>query len=180
MLKAEECVLVFVDVQGKLAQTVIEPAELEQSLATLISGVALFDIPILWVEQLPEKLGSTSDILQQQLSPLCSPIAKSTFSAMDCEQFATQLSALKRQHVLLVGIETHICVYQTHRGLIDAGYHVHVVADGVSSRTAANKQLGLTMMQQSGAQLTNVESLLFELQQCASGERFKALLKLIK
>ncbi|WP_394205258.1 isochorismatase family protein [Shewanella waksmanii] len=180
MLTEQECALVFVDVQGKLAQTIAQPAELEQNLSSLLSGIALFDIPVLWVEQLPEKLGHTSDVLRSQLQKTTNVIAKSTFSAMHCQQFKQQLASLNRQKIILVGIETHICVYQTHRSLVAAGYEVHVVADCVSSRTESNKQLGLTMMQQSGAQLTNVESLLFELQQQATGERFKALLKLIK
>jgi hypothetical protein len=54
------------------------------------------------------------------------------------------------------------------------------VADAMSSRTTDNKVLGIQMMLNLGAQLTNVESLLFELQHQAEGDRFKALLKLIK
>lgn len=82
--------------------------------------------------------------------------------------------------MLLAGIETHICVYQTCRDLLDNEYEVHLVTDAVSSRTEANKRLGCEMMTQHGALLTNCESLLFELQAEASGDRFRALLKLIK
>jgi len=81
--------------------------------------------------------------------------------------------------VLLAGIETHVCVYQTCRDLLDQHYSVHVVADAVSSRSVDNKQLGIQMMTAKGATLTNVE-LLFELQHDAQGDRFKALIKLIK
>lgn len=85
-----------------------------------------------------------------------------------------------RKQVLLAGIETHVCVYQTCGDLIEQGFDVHLIADAVSSRSESNKHLGIEMMKQQGARLNNSESLLFELQHQAEGERFKALLKLIK
>ncbi|MBP7664417.1 MAG: isochorismatase family protein, partial [Shewanella sp.] len=97
-----------------------------------------------------------------------------------CDAFAKALTKTNRKHVILAGIETHVCVYQTCCDLIEQQYSVHLVADCVSSRSAENKQLGIQMMTARGALLTNVESLLFELQHQAQGERFRALLKLIK
>ncbi|QYJ78384.1 hydrolase [Shewanella acanthi] len=180
MLKPEECVLVIVDVQGKLAQIMDNTEGLHRQLQTLIQGAQLFEIPILWLEQLPEKLGATSPVLQNLLLQSTQPIAKHHFSGWPCLEFATALKTSTRPQVLLAGIETHVCVYQTCRDLLDQGYGVHVIADGVSSRSNDNKQLGLQMMLSHGAKLNNVESLLFELQHEAQGERFKALLKLIK
>jgi len=80
MLKPEECVLVIVDVQGKLAQIMDNTAKLHQQLSTLIQGAQLFEIPILWLEQLPEKLGSTTEELKTLLERSSSPIAKQHFS----------------------------------------------------------------------------------------------------
>lgn len=180
MLKPEECVLVIVDVQGKLAQIMDNTAKLHQQLGMLIQGAQLFDIPILWLEQLPDKLGQTTAELKNLLELSCSPIAKHHFSGWYCEEFANALNQTKRKQILLAGIETHVCVYQTCRDLLDQGYSVHLVADAVSSRSTDNKQLGIKMMVTKGANLTNVESLLFELQHQALGDRFKALIKLIK
>lgn len=179
-LTADTSVLVIVDVQGKLAQIMDGADALQQALATLIQGAQLFDIPILWLEQLPDKLGPTSPALQLLLSKNASPIAKQHFSGWRCNAFRAQLTQLNRPNVILAGIETHVCVYQTCNDLLAEQYHVHLVADAVSSRAQANKQLGIQMMTSRGAQLTNVESLLFELQHEAQGERFRALLKLIK
>ncbi|GIU21991.1 isochorismatase family protein [Shewanella schlegeliana] len=180
MLKPEECVLVVVDVQGQLARVVQQSERLHQKLEVLIKGVQLFDIPILWLEQLPEKLGPTSDNLAQALVSSCHPISKQHFSAWQASDFRSKLNALPQKQIILVGIETHICVYQTCIELLENGYKTHLVVDATSSREEANKLCGIQMMQASGAQQTNVESLLFELQQQAMGERFKALLKLIK
>ncbi|MFB2681544.1 hydrolase [Shewanella mangrovisoli] len=180
MLKPEECVLVIVDVQGKLAQIMDNSAKLHQQLSTLIQGAQLFEIPILWLEQLPAKLGSTTEELKTLLERTGSPIAKQHFSGWYCDELANALTQTRRKQVLLAGIETHVCVYQTCRDLLDQHYSVHLVADAVSSRSVDNKQLGIQMMTAKGATLTNVESLLFELQHEAQGDRFKALIKLIK
>ncbi|MGI2257960.1 hydrolase [Shewanella sp. GXUN23E] len=180
MLVADECILVIVDVQGKLAQVVSETESLHQQLNILIQGAQLFDIPILWLEQLPDKLGHTSASLGELLSLSTQPIAKAHFSGWQAEEFRRQLIQSGRNQVILAGIETHICVYQTCRDLLEQGYQVSLMCDAVSSRTQANKQLGIEMMRDFGARLHNVESLLFELQHEAQGDRFKALLKLIK
>ncbi|MCG9695787.1 hydrolase [Shewanella sp. Isolate11] len=180
MLKAEQCVLVLVDVQGKLAQVVHQSDVLIEKLATLITAAELFEIPILWLEQLPDKLGTTTPRLQELLSPKQQPITKAHFSAWQAEDFRESLIKHDRKQILITGIETHICVYQTCRDLLDNDFCVHIVSDGVSSRTLENKQLGIDMMTQYGALLTNCESLLFELQHQAQGERFKQLLKMIK
>ncbi len=180
MLKAEDSVLILIDVQGKLAQIVHQSDQLIETLATLIQAAELFDIPILWVEQLPDKLGSTTPKLAELLQSKCQVITKSHFSAWQAEQFRDALNSSGRKQLLITGIETHICVYQTCRDLLEQDFNVHVVVDGVSSRTLENKQLGVEMMTQYGAKLTNCESLLFELQQQAQEERFKQLLKMIK
>ncbi|MCZ4336018.1 hydrolase [Shewanella colwelliana] len=180
MLNPQESVLIIVDVQGKLAKMMRNAQALENNISTLIEAATLFNIPILWLEQLPDKLGATSDKLREQLAVAHQPIAKSHFSAWHAPEFRAALTATARNNVLLAGIETHICVYQTCRDLLSNQYQVHVIADAVSSRTAENRSLGIEMMLQHGALLNNTESLLFELQQEAKGERFKALLKLIK
>ncbi len=180
MLKPEECVLVIVDVQGKLAQIMDNTEALHRQLQTLIQGAQLFDIPILWLEQLPEKLGATSIELKSLLEKTCSPIAKAHFSGWGCDEFVHALRQTGCRQVLLAGIETHVCVYQTCSELLEQDYSVHLIADAISSRNVENKQLGLQMMVAKGAQLSNVESLLFELQHIAQGDRFKALIKLIK
>jgi nicotinamidase-related amidase len=82
--------------------------------------------------------------------------------------------------VLIAGIETHICVYQTAAGLVDMGVEVQVVADAVASRRPENKALGLQKMRDVGAGLTSVETALFELLQVADGDKFKNVLRIVK
>jgi len=81
---------------------------------------------------------------------------------------------------LLVGIEAHVCIYQTAVDLLGRGYHVEVVTDAVSSRSAENRQIGLEKIRDAGAAWTSVETALFELLKVAEGPKFKAILNLVR
>lgn len=179
MLKIENTTLVVVDVQGKLAQLMHEKENLFLNLQRIVQGALLLEIPVLWNEQYPEGLGPTvsqvADLLKEQ-----KPFVKKVFSCCGNEGFSTQLANSGRKQVLLVGIETHVCVYQTAQDLVAEGYEVQVVVDAVSSRTEENKEIGLERMREIGAGLTSVETALFELLRTAEHARFREISKLVK
>lgn len=179
MLKKEEAVLVLIDIQGKLAQIVDESDFVVNNIATVVQGAKLLELPILWLEQYPKGLGPTDERIAKHLTDE-KPIEKITFSAYDTEEFVQALEQTGRKKVLLAGIETHICVYQTAAQLLKNGYEVEVLADCVSSRTAGNREVGIQKMLQLGANITSVEMALFEMQQIAKGDTFKAISKLVK
>jgi len=179
MLKKINAVLLLVDVQGKLARLMHEKERLFDNLQKLIKGIQVLGIPVLWVEQNPAGLGPTIPEVADMLSDV-KPIAKMSFSSCRNDSFLQALKTLDRHQVLVAGIETHICVYQTAADLVDMGYEVQVVTDAVSSRTAENKAVGLQKIKDAGAGWTSVETALFELLEVAEGEAFKALLKIVK
>jgi nicotinamidase-related amidase len=170
---------VIIDVQGKLAHMMHNKEELFKNVQIMIQGAKALDVPVVWVEQYPAGLGPTIPEIARYLSGLL-PIEKITFNSCMNDNFVNALTSLKRRQVLIVGIETHICVYQTVMGLLSAEYDVHVIADAVSSRTTDNKQIGLEKMKGGGAQLTSTETALFELARIAEGPEFKEILKLVK
>lgn len=179
MLKKENTVFVLVDVQGKLAKIVQDSEKMIANLKSLIQGLQILEVPIVWLEQYPEGLGPTNEELAVHLTGM-EPIRKITFSACKNPDFIEAIEKTGRKHVLIAGIETHICVYQTATGLADLGYDVEVVADAVSSRTTLNKEIGLEKMRSAGIQWTSVEMALYELMETAEGEQFKRILKLLK
>ncbi|MFA7257317.1 MAG: isochorismatase family protein, partial [Kiritimatiellales bacterium] len=87
---------------------------------------------------------------------------------------------LERNQVILCGIETHVCVYQTAMHLLESGYEVQIVTDAVSSRDPANKALALRRMEAEGVKLTGAEMLLFELLGDAKAPQFKSILQIVK
>lgn len=179
MLNRDHTALVLIDIQGKLASLMHEREALYCQLQILVKGAQVLRLPILWLEQYPQGLGPTipevADLLSGQR-----PLTKTCFSACGLRAFQAQLRQSGRRQILLAGIESHICVYQTARDLLDSGYQVEVVADAVSSRTAENKALGLQKMASAGAQITAVEMCLFELLQAAGTAEFKQIAALVK
>lgn len=175
----EQTVFVLVDVQGKLSEIVYESGEMLTNLTKLIQGLQVLGIPVLWLEQYPDGLGPTNEKIACLLEEN-EPIPKMTFSAFKTDAFKERLQSLNRQQVLIAGIETHICVYQTAADLQLNGYDVQVVKDAVSSRTNENKEVGLRKMAAFGVQVTSVEMALYELMERADDPAFKQLLKIIK
>lgn len=179
MLDAAKAILVIVDVQGKLAQLMHDRESLFANLQRMATGAKTLGIPILWNEQNPLGLGATIPELAEILTGQ-QPLVKNTFSCCGNPAFAEKIKASGRRQVLLVGIETHVCVYQTAQDLLGQGFQVEVVADAVSSRTEANRRLGLERMKALGAGITSTEMALFELLRVAEGDKFKAILKSVK
>lgn len=179
MLDRHTTALVVIDVQGKLARSMHGKDELLDQLRRLIGGAAALELPILCTEQVPKALGPTLAEIQDVM-PDVIPIPKTSFSCCGSTEFNQALERLGRRQVLLAGIETHVCVYQTAAELTEAGFEVEIVADAVSSRTEANKQIGLQKCRDAGAHLTSVETALFEVQRTAEGDRFKTIIGLVK
>jgi len=179
MLESKTTILVIIDVQGKLAQIMHDREDLVKNLQILINGAKLLEIPIIWMEQLPDKLGPAIPEIQELL-PDIEPIVKDVFSCARNEEFNGRLQELHGHDIILAGIESHVCVYQTSMDLLGQDFTVHVAADAVSSRTDSNKQLGLERMLLEGVVQTSVEMVLFELQGVATGDRFRKLAKLVK
>lgn len=179
MLNPIEAVLVMVDFQGRLAE-IVDRAELVRPNAMrLIQGCQAVDMPILATLQAPEKLGPAIPEVEEALAGEVF-IAKSAFSAVREPAFLAVLQKTGREQVLLAGIEAHVCVLQTGLDLLDAGFAVHVIGDGVFSRTAENHDLALQRLHDAGATLSSVEMALFELIRTARHPAFRTISKLIK
>jgi nicotinamidase-related amidase len=179
MLTVGNAVLVLVDVQGKLAQIMFEKDALFTNLQKLVRGMQALSVPIIWLEQNPERMGATIPELRELLAS-ATPIHKMSFSCCGEPVFVARLEALGRRQALLAGIEAHVCVYQTAADLVRRGGEVEVVADAVSSRTSANREIGLERARGAGARLTSVETCLFELLGTAEHAAFKDILRIVK
>ena len=178
MLK-EETSLLIVDIQGNLARAAADRELLFESARKLIQGAKVFQLPIIVTEQIPEKLGATIPEIAEVLEGI-KKIPKATFSCYANTAFMEAFKKANRRQILLCGIESHICVYQTAMDLLEQGYEVHIVADAVSSRTAKNREIGINKMIRAGAHITSTETVLFELLKTAGSDKFKDIFKIIK
>lgn len=179
MLDQHTTGLIVIDIQGKLAQIVHESDALLANTHALIAGAKVLDLPILWLEQNPDKLGPTTPALATALAP-ARPIAKYTFDGCRAPEFSTAIAEAGVSTWLVCGIEAHICVYQTAVGLLELGYQLEIVRDCVASRTQANKELALAKLQAKGAGITSVEMCLYELVKDCRADEFRRILSIVK
>jgi len=177
--RIESSLLLLVDVQGRLARLMHDSEAMIRQQAILIRACRLLEVPVLWAEQLPDKLGPTVDELQEPLAGLA-PWAKSSFGCCGDAALRQAIETSGRDQILLCGIEAHVCVWQTASALLEMGRSVHLVADAVSSRSAFNRDIAFRRMARAGVLLSNVEMLLFELMQNASHPRFRDVTALLK
>ncbi|MEM1080180.1 MAG: hydrolase [Pseudomonadota bacterium] len=179
MLSANQCQLVLVDVQGRLARLMHEVDGMVRAQRILIQGCRLLDIPIVWAEQLPQKLGPTIDELQPHLSGLTAT-EKSHFGCWDAPSTRAAIEANQRQQLIVCGIETHVCVWQTASAFAQQGFEVHVAADACSSRSVSHHALALQRMCAEGIHLSSSEMVLFECMNRADHPQFRAVTALLK
>jgi nicotinamidase-related amidase len=179
MITTEDTVLVLIDVQGILVRVMHNKEALLDNIKKMVKGARIFGLPILWTEQNPDGMGPTKPEIAELLENQ-NPVSKLSFSCCGSEQFMKELKAVNRQNILIVGIEAHVCVYQTAADLVNLNYDVQVVADAVASRTLENKHIGLEKSKEAGASLTSTEIALFELLKIAKGDKFTEIIKLIK
>lgn len=140
------------------------------------------DIPILATQQYTKVFGSTiKECLPTNGSAEDIPIyEKKKFSMLTDDVQRKLDESEQRDTFLLVGIEGHVCVQQTCLDLLEAGKHVHLVVDGISSQQAYDRQIALDRMQSAGAYLTTAQSAAFMLMQSADHPQFKAVSGLTK
>jgi nicotinamidase-related amidase len=181
-LQREDAVLVVIDIQETLTPHIDGHEELERNVDRLVRGCHVLGVPALLTEQYPKGIGPTTRMVTAAFDDTygVSPIEKSCFSSYDCREFADRLNELRRNQVLLSGIEAHVCVYQTALDLLDGGFGVWVVADAVSSRNLRNREIALRRLEQEGAKLSSVEMALFELTVESGTDEFRSVSRLVK
>ena len=174
-LQADDCILVCIDIQDKLLPAIADKEKLIDNTVKLLKLANIIGLPVICTEQ--QNLGATIPQIKQAIENF-KPINKIEFSCYQAIDFLTELHKSKRKSLIVIGIETHICVLQTVLHAMP-DYTVHVVKEAVSSRTLENKKAGLARMRQKGAIITTTEMLLFELLQKAGTDQFREARKLI-
>ncbi len=179
-LDRSRAAILIVDVQDRLT-----PAMPPEALARVVKyGRALIGagkelgLPVLATEQYPKGLGRTVPELREALP--AAPLEKVHFSCGADPAFAAALEATGRRQVVIAGMETHVCVFQTARDLAAMGYEVHVCADAVSSRTEEHRRTGLELCREAGAVITTAETAIFDLLHRAATDEFRKVAPLVR
>lgn len=179
-LRTDDTLLLVIDVQQKLVPA-MQPElweKMRANLDRLGAAAKLLHVPVLMSEQYPKGLGPTVDGVRGAFSE-AQVLEKSVFDAAKDEAIRGALDKSQRPKIVVAGMETHICVYQTVRSLA-ASHRVHVLSDAVASRSKENYEVGIDLIRSTGAVVTSTETVLFDLLQRAGTEEFKAISKLVR
>lgn len=174
--------VVLIDVQEKLMPAMADTARLAARIQLMLKGCGLLKIPIVVTEQYPKGLGATVPEVQTLLSDsnVVGKGEKTMFSVRAAAEAFAPLTQQGITNLVIIGIETHICVAQSALDLLANGFEVHVCVDAVGSRNPVDHQAALRRMENSGVIPTTVEAVLFEWCENAKHESFKKISQSIK
>jgi nicotinamidase-related amidase len=178
-LEAQDSVFVLIDIQEKLMAAMKYRDQVYRNHQTLMALATQMDIPVVKCEQYPRGLGPTVPEIAEFLPTNHYSVEKVCFSAGPAGLLDT-LQELQRKTVLISGSETHVCVFQTTRDLLEAGYTVHVIRDAVCSRFKENYLSGLQLMDKMGAVINNTETIAFDLLRGSDHPAFKVISAAVK
>lgn len=178
-LKPSETMFMIIDIQGRLAQIIDNREAILKNTLVMLQGCHILNVPVCYTEQYPKGLGATDPSIAEHLLDQDKRFEKLTFSALT-EELANHISQNNIKNIIIAGMETHICVFQTVRALLAANYNVFLLKDAVGSRTQANFEQGIDLAKQMGAVITSTETALFDMLGVAGTAEFKAISKLVK
>ncbi len=179
-LDPEHCGLLVVDIQERMMRVIDAKDEVVRNAVLLIKTAVELGLPIVATTQYVARIGPLLPEIVAEL-PDIQAIDKLEFGCFDNAEAAAALKSYKNVDTWITcGVETHICMYQTVMGGINAGYGMWLPADAVSSRTAKNYETGLARIREIGGIVANTEMVIYELLGKAGTPTFKALLPFLK
>lgn len=174
-----DIMLLCIDMQPIFVRVVSQPKNILRRCAFSIAAAHGLGLTIAFTEQLPQKLGVTAPHLRD-LAPAASVYAKDTFSAWLHPALSEFLSTSNVGHLLICGIETPVCVYQTCLDALGSGLQVTVLSDAVDARRSDDGQMCLQALVRAGAHILPAETVFYALLQSVHHPFFKAYTQLVK
>lgn len=178
-----ETTILVIDVQEKLAAAMppAAVADVTRAATVLIEAAATFGVRVIATEQYPQGLGRTlGPIAERLVAVSATMIEKVEFSACDNRDFERAWATTRSKTAIVLGMEAHVCVFQTVRELTARGVNVLVPIDGVASRRDDHRLTGLELCRSAGALLTTMETIVFDWLQRAGTPEFKKISKLVR
>lgn len=178
-LNPNQCVLLVVDLQTSLAPHLFESERVVDRSAFLVKIARLLGVPILVTEQNPSRMGAT--VVELEV-PENAPYvyAKMAFGIGGCPEIMSALATLGRRQVVVIGVETHICVGQSVMALLGAGYETVVCPDATGARSNDRHRLGMERIRDAGAVPMHTEAVAYEWLGSALHPRFREALTIVK
>jgi nicotinamidase-related amidase len=178
IINKADAVLLLIDLQSKLMQAISSCDAVSKNVNIMLKAAQIMGIPIVLTEQYKKGLGETLPEIKSNIGDY-RYVEKVQFSAF-VPEMQDILVKIARRTIIITGVETHICVYQTVRDLIANGFKVHIVKDAVGSRAKDNYDNALQLMRELGAVISNTETVLFDMLKTSAAPEFKQISALVK
>lgn len=178
-LSSQDSLVLIIDIQEKLVAALNKDVVVANAVK-VATAAKLLGIPVLLTEQYPKGLGSTVQALQNVLPEKSEIIEKTYFNALLEDGMLDKIKSYGKKQIVIFGIETHICVYQTASALVEAGFDVYIVKDACASRNKYEFKQGIDAMAANGVKILCVEIALFDWLKGAKNPKFKEVQALVK
>jgi nicotinamidase-related amidase len=175
----EASLLLIIDVQAAMRKVMGSWEATVAKVRQLGRAANALGVPVLVTEQYKKGLGPTDPELLQGLQTSL-VFQKEHFSACLEPTFLPEVQALRRNRIVVVGMETHVCVLQTALDLIASGFQVHLAADAVASRVDQNREIAIDLLRQAGAVVSSAEIVIFQWARRANTAEFRRILPIVK
>jgi len=174
-----DTLLLCVDLQPVLVDLIVDSARVHRRCGFAIESAQGLDLPILFTEQVPAKLGPTSgDLLG--LVPAPEAMGKDTFSAFGNDHITRRLQEIGPEHLLICGVETPICIYQTALAALRSEYQVTILTDCIGARRSEDAAIALAALGKAGCHLLPAETVFYALLNDARHPFFRGYTALVK
>jgi len=179
MIEPGRALAISIDFQDKILATVEERDEIIAQATSFVKVARLAGMPVLRLEQNPDRLGTTTDLMRDALGD--SPVfPKMTFSALRSPEIESAVRQSQAEQLILLGVETHICVAQTALDAMAIGYEVYVLADASSSVKSFDRKTAIERMRHAGAVISTAQAAAFEIVGAAGTPLFRQAKSLLK
>jgi len=172
-------VLLCVDLQPVFIRMMNDPESLIRRASLTIGAAQGLHLPILFTEQVPAKLGATSPELLA-LAPEAKVFSKDAFSAFGNESVSDSIAAYSPKRIIICGLETPVCIYQTALAALRANYQVTILSDAISARRSEDAKHCLAALRNQGAEVLPVETVFYAMLKTVQHPFFKAYTQLVK
>lgn len=180
-LEPAHCALLVVDIQERMMQAIPAKDEVVKNSVLLMKAANIMQMPIVATTQYVARIGELLPEIQAEMSGV-TPLDKLEFGCFGNETVKAAVKGLAKEinTIIVCGVETHICIYQTVLGGLMNGYRMWVPADAVNSRAEKNYETGLARIREVGGVVANTEMIIYELLHKAGTPEFKAILPFVK
>lgn len=174
-INVEKAALLIVDVQDSLIPHIYESKQMVEKVIWLCKLARYLDLPAVVSEHCVDKIGGTNKAVMD-MTIGAQVFQKRSFSAV--RDGILKRTLLKdKDHIIVCGMESHVCVLQMCLDLLAEEKKVFLVRDAVSSRKLSDLELAIERLKQAGAVVVSTEMVAFELMATAEHTNFSVVLK---